>query len=262
MTSRLLTLLASLLFLGCASTRFVAPPSAQIVVLPAIDRVPVRDATIWLGAGEAVSERKAATLRTLSGILADALAAGGARVCESEVAVPETGAPDPVMLAALGLAEGADVVVLPEFVAYGQVRRSWVWLLAGQGLLAGVGHGAAAAEVTGRSATGWWVGLGEFAVETITWVGGALVASRVIDPVIVRVWVVDCRSGVLLKRVTLEGTRPLSHWLKRTGEPPRAVRLRAVADRLFAHAAPRLLRKIGNARPDLTTRGNPNGHAH
>jgi len=257
-----LVLLALHLLLGCASTRFVEPPSAQVVVLPAIDRVPVRDATIWLGAGEGVSERKAATLRSLGADLADALAAGGARVCESEVAVPEAGAPGPAMLAALGLAEGADIVVLPEFVAYGQVRSSWVWLLAGQGLLAGIGHGAAAAEVTGRSAAGWWVGLGEFAVETITWVGGALVASRVIDPVIVRVWLVDCRSGVLLKRVTLEGTRPVSHWLKRTGEPPRAVRLRAVADRLFARAAPRLLRRISKAGLDLAMGGNPNGHAH
>jgi hypothetical protein len=64
------------------------------------------------------------------------------------------------------------------------VRRSWLWLLAAQGLVAGIGHGIVVAKATGSAVTGWWRGAGEFVLETVTWVGGAYkrrVGDRAMD---------------------------------------------------------------------------------
>jgi hypothetical protein len=211
--------------------------------LPALDRVPVTAADALLTAGPSADDatRRAMTMQVLGADLADALEASGAEVCLGSRPYQGDERPDPAHLGAIGRADGVEVVVLPELIAYGQVRRSWLWLLAGQALVAGVGHGVVAERATGSAATGWWLGAGEFVLETVTWVGGALVASRTIDPVIVRVWVVRASDGAVLGRWTREGTRPVRAWLRRSGIPPRGERLRAVTGKIFTG----LVRKLG-----------------
>ena len=229
--------LTALLLQACATARRAHPCGPVLLeVLTPADRVPVRDPQVW---GEAGSRAERAALRAE---LADALGRAGLVVCEGEA--PETpAAPEAATVAAQGLADGVDVVVDTELIAYGEVRRSWLWLLFGQGFAAGVGHGVAAAGVTGNPAAGWWIGLGEFALETVTWVGGAIFASHWIDPVIVRMRAIRTSNGAVLGRWTLEGTRPVRRWLKRD---PRArpERLRDVSDRLFEKVAPRLADKV------------------
>jgi len=230
----------ALLVVACATTGRHPGVSAhlRLGVLTPLDAVPVREGAVW-GAGGRES-----ALVLLRSQLADHLAASGLAVCEDEV--PDVARHDLPALAAWGRGEGLDAVVTTELLAYGEVRRSWLWLLAGQGFLAGVGHGVAAARLTGRTATGWWVGLGEFALETVTWVGGALFASHWIDPVVIRCRAVRVGDGVCLGTWTLEGTRPVRHWLR--GDPrPRCERLRSVADGLFARVAPKIAAKVANA---------------
>jgi len=232
---------------ACAATRpATLPANVRIEVLPALDRVPVTagDALLAVGAGADDATRQVATMQELGADLAAALGVLGGDVCLGDRTFAGDDRPDPALLAATARADGVDVVVLPELVAYGQVRRSWLWLLAVQGLAAGVGHGVVAAPATGNVTTGWWLGAGEFALETVTWVGGALVASRVIDPVIVRVWVVRASDGALLGRWTREGARPVRGWLRRRGLPPRAARLRGVAGTIFSGLAPKLAVKL------------------
>ena len=190
--------LALTLTAACATTSQPSlPGTLRVEVLSALDRVPITaaDALLPAGTGDEVEAGRLTTMRALSADLANTLAASGAEVCLGDASITDDRRPEPARLAAIGRADGVDVVVLPELIAYGQIRRSWLWLLAAQGLAAGIGHGVVVARATGNPTTGWWVGVGEFALETITWVGGALVASRVIDPVIVRVWAVDASDG-------------------------------------------------------------------
>lgn len=206
-------------------------------VLTPSDRVPVRDPGAWStgrGGGGDQRERRLSDLRAS---LADALADQGVAVCEGqwEPSLPA----DPASLRARAVADRVDAVVLPELIAYGEVRRSWLWVLLGQSVAAGVGHGVAAAKVTGKARDGWIVGGGEFLLETATWVGGALVASRTLDPVIVRLWVVPARGGAVRK--TGEGLRPPKDWLRQG--PPRPERLAAVARRLLTRLAHKLVAK-------------------
>jgi len=180
----------------------------------------------------------------LAADLASTLDNEGARVCLG-APLPDDGTrPDSGRLAAIGRADGADAVVSTELIAYGQVRRSWLWLLAAQGLVAGIGHGVVVARATGNPTTGWWVGAGEFALETVTWVGGALVASRVMDPVIVRVRAVRTSDGAEIGHWTREGTRPPSAWLRRVGLPPRNERLQGVAERVFSKLGPKIAARL------------------
>lgn len=239
--------LAVPLLQGCATTTSVpGHHTVRIAVLTPVDAVPVRDQGIWAPDG------RDAVLAAFRADLAEGLAAAGAEVCEDD-AVPAAATVEAV--AARGRAEGVDVVVTTEFLAFGQVRRSWLWLLAGQGLVAGIGHGVAAAAVTGRATTGWWIGLGEFALETVTWVGGALVASRWLDPVVFRCRAVRAADGAVLGRWTGEGARPVRQWL-RSDPRARLERLQEVAHRLFARLAPKIAAKCSAAVPPtpVTTR--------
>lgn len=232
---------------GCATTRLpTLPPSIRIEVLAAMDRVPVtaHEALLPVGAGADEQTRRLATMLAVAGDLAAAVSASGATVCEGLLPEGTGGNPDPQELARLGREDGVDVVVLPELIAYGQVRHSWLWLLAAQGLVAGIGHGVVVAKATGSAATGWWLGAGEFALETVTWVGGALVASRIIDPVIVRVWAVRTSDGSVIGRWTREGTSPVRSLLHRSGLPPRGERLRGVSAGIFTALAPKLLSRV------------------
>ena len=208
-----------------------------------MDRVLVtsKDTLLPVGPGADEQTRRLATMLAVTGDLAAAVSASGATVCEGLLPEGTGGYPDPQQLARLGREDGVDVVVLPELIAYGQVRHSWLWLLAAQGLVAGVGHGIVVAKATGSAATGWWLGAGEFALETVTWVGGALVASRIIDPVIVCVWAVRASDGSVIGRWTRDGTSPVRRWLHRSGLPPRGQRLRAVSAGILTAVAPKLL---------------------
>lgn len=227
---------------ACAATRPLHP-GMLVEVLTPVDRVPVRDTGVWSDDGTECESARERILLDLRAAVADGLAERGVQVCEDQLEAP-AGRPDAAALAARARTDGVDAVVLPELVAYGQVRRSWLWVLLGQGLAAGVGHGVAAAKVTGKPSDGWIVGGGEFLLETVTWVGGAFVASRVIDPVIIRVWVVPAGPSSVVRR-TGEGLRPLGHWLRR-GEP-RPGRVAAVARRVLSRLAGKLVARPSGA---------------
>lgn len=239
--------------LACGTAR-PAPggaPSPVAVATPR-DAIPVRDTRVWLPAG--AEDGATTTLHVLRADLADALSARGAAICETDLALGPADGLEPAAIGRQGRSEGVAAVVVAELVAYGQVRRSWLGLLVAQGFAAGVGHGVAASQLAGPTA-GWWVGLGEFALETVTWVGGAVLAAHVIDPVIIRISVVRARDGAVIGQWTVSGTRPFREWWARRGEPPRPQRLRTVAEGLFRQAAPRIVRRIAEQCPSPTRNG-------
>ena len=248
----LFALLATLSAASCSTLAVARPgPSTRIAVLTPLDGVPVRTADVlWVKVPEEdLGPARADTLLALRGDFARTLRDRGLATVEIDLPAL-TGKPvDAARLAALGRMANADVIVHTELIAYGDIRRSWLWVLAAQGLVAGIGHGIVVAAATGHASYGWWAGAGEFALETVTWVGGALVGSRGIDPVLARITLVRASDGKVLARWTREGTRPFTRWFRRKGEPPRDLRLRAVADRLFERFAPRLLRRL--ARGDV-----------
>lgn len=241
------------LMAACTTVRPLAP-GMRVEVLTPVDGVPVRDLRVWSAAESASGEARDAILLRLRGALADSLTGRGVEVCEDQLEMSGS-SPDVLALARRARADGVDAIVLPELLAYGQVRRSWLWVLLAQGLVAGVGHGVVAAEVTGKPRDGWLVGGGEFLVETVTWVGGALVASRVIDPVIVRLWVVRASDGRSVRKVG-EGLRPLRDWLHRG--TPRPARVEAVGRRVLSRLGGKLVTTPAQGRvADSTARSGP-----
>lgn len=252
-------LVAALAVTGCASASWTQDGGGRrLAVLTPLDGVQVRSRDA-LPAQPATADLTAdlpADLEAARGIallalrhdLAGALEQRGFEVVEVDRA-PLTGPrPHPPALAALG--GDADAVLFVQLLAYGDIRRSWLWVLGAQGLAAGIGHGLVVGAATGDSRLAWIAGSGEFLLETATWVGGALLGSRGIDPVLMRVWLVRTRDGAVLGRWTREGTRPFRHWFQRKGQPPRAERLRAVSERIFTKLARRVERRLmGKASP-------------
>jgi hypothetical protein len=253
-------LLAAISLAGCASLPAArSDPSLRVALLTPLDGVPVRtrDVLSTTAAGADIEVARAASLLALRADFTAELRKRGVDVLEADLPALTGKRPSTAQLAAIGRAGDADLVVFTELLAYGDIRRSWLWVLAAQGLAAGIGHGVVVAAATGSSTYGWWAGAGEFALETATWVGGALVGSRGIDPVLARVSLIRVRDGAELGRWTREATRPLKRWFRRKGEPPRDVRLRSVADRLFEKLAPRLARRLGAvaAKPSAASTG-------
>jgi hypothetical protein len=231
---------------ACASlpVESAATPRARLAVAAPRDAVPIRslDAVTPVSNANPDTARTAA-LEVLRADFSNTLRALGMEVVE--LPARPTGSPfDSAALAAQARAAGADFALDTELVAYGDIRRSWLWVLGAQSILAGVGHGLVVGEATHNSTLAWQAGGAEFLLETVTWVGGALVGGRVVDPVLLRVRLIDDRDGRTLKRWTGEGLRPWRQWLRRKGLKARDQRLRDVADRVFARLAPKLVRAI------------------
>jgi hypothetical protein len=188
-------LLATISPAGCASLPAARPdPSLRVALLTPLDGVPVRtrDVLSTTAAGADIEVARAASLLELRADFAAELRKRGVAILEADLPALTGKRPSTAQLAAIGRAGDADLVVFTELLAYGDIRRSWLWVLAAQGLAAGIGHGVVVAAATGSSTYGWWAGAGEFALETATWVGGALVGSRGIDPVLARVSLIAC----------------------------------------------------------------------
>jgi len=229
---------------GAAGQAPARGPGPTVVVLTPRDTVPVRSLDVFTASAGTLGmdDARSAALLGLRGDLAESLRNAGLSVREVDPPPWEGGRPTAEQLAAWGRAEGAEQILDTELIAYGEIRRSWLWALGAQALVAGIGHGVAAAAATGDSSLGWWVGAGEFALETTVWVGGALVGSRRIDPVLVRARWIDVRTGRLLGQWRREGTRPVGQWLRRSGEA-RSERLRAVSRKVFGKLAGRIARR-------------------
>jgi hypothetical protein len=237
---------------GCASlpSEPATAPGIRLVVAVPRDAVPIRSLdTLTAATGADPVSARGAALESLRADLSAALRARGVQVVELP-ASPAAAQPDLAALASEARAAGAEFALDTELIAYGDIRRSWLWVLGAQALLAGVGHGLVVGEATHDSTLAWQAGGAEFLLETVTWVGGALVGGRLIDPVLVRLRLIDDR-GRLVKRWTGEGLRPWRQWLRRRGLAPRDERLRSVAGRIFTRLAPKLARAIARlpARP-------------
>lgn len=235
---------------GCATLPATSvAPGTRVAVLTPLDGVPVRsrDALPAVAGSASFEDARAVALEILRHDLACALADRGLEAIETD-RLPLTGPrPLPATLAAPG--GDADAVLFVELVAYGDIRRSWLWALTAQALLAGIGHGVVVGAATGNPGLAWLAGAGEFLLETVTWVGGAYFGSRGIDPVLMRAWLVRARDGTLLGHWTREGTRPVRQWFRKKGQPPRSARLRAVSGRVFAGLAAKVARRLARGDP-------------
>ncbi len=92
---------------------------------------------------------------------------------------------------------GADLVLAVDVSGYGHVKRKWILLMAGTGLIETVAQGVAAAGVTGNPAVGAGVAAEEIAQESL-WLGGVWLWNKYLAPVTLegRMWRV--RDGKLI----------------------------------------------------------------
>jgi len=94
--------------------------------------------------------------------------------------------------------QGADMVLAVDVAGYGRVKRKWILIMAGSGLIEGVAQGVATAGVSGNPLLGAGVAAEEIASESLTWIGGGWLWNKYLAPVTLegRMWRV--RDGRLV----------------------------------------------------------------
>lgn len=97
-------------------------------------------------------------------------------------------------------AQGADLLLAIDISGYGQIKRKWILLLFGSGVIEGLTQGLAVADATGNPMLGAGVGAEEVASEGLTWIGGSWFWGKYFAPVTIegRMWRV--RDGRLIWR--------------------------------------------------------------
>ena len=94
--------------------------------------------------------------------------------------------------------QGADLLLAVDVSGYGHIKRRWIVLLVGSGVIEGITQGVAAGDATGNPAIGIGVGAEEMASEGLTWIGGSWFWGKYFAPVTLegRMWRV--RDGRLI----------------------------------------------------------------
>jgi hypothetical protein len=99
---------------------------------------------------------------------------------------------------ALGQATGATVILFTRISGYGKIKKKWLVLLVGSGLVEGVVQGGIAAYAVGNG----WVAVGvaaeEILQEALTWGGGAWLFNRIYTPVILETELFSAVDGQVI----------------------------------------------------------------
>lgn len=150
----------------------------------------------------------------------------------------------------LGRAVGAQAVLVTRLSGYGKMKKKWLALLIGSGVVEGVVQGVAVAQVVKSDWVPWVVGGQEILREVVVWGGGALLLNKIYTPVILESRLISVQNGKTLWRGTFSG---LSNKKALKGFPQedrrkKHVRLRATADkvqeRLIRSLAEKALRNM------------------
>jgi len=134
---------------------------------------------------------------------------------------------------------GADLVLAVDVSGYGRVKRRWVLLMAGTGLIEAVAQGVATAGVTGNPVIGAGVAVEEIASESLTWLGGAWLWNKYLAPVTLegRMWRV-CDGKLIWHEVQFADSSNLFGLLFGKKQPKKekalAMSLKKAEDDLFS----------------------------
>jgi len=96
---------------------------------------------------------------------------------------------------AIGEQLDAQAILVIKVAGYGKIKKEWMFLLIGSGVVEGTVQGVAAASVSGNA----WVGLGlaaeEILQEVLTWGGGVFLFNRFFTPVILEAELISTSDG-------------------------------------------------------------------
>jgi len=112
--------------------------------------------------------------------------------------VGEVSTGTPAAALALARTQGADLLLAIDVSGYGHIKRRWIVLMVGSGVIEAVTQGVAAADATGNPVLGLGVGAEEMTSEGLTWIGGSWFWAKYFAPVTLegRMWRV--RDGRLI----------------------------------------------------------------
>lgn len=96
--------------------------------------------------------------------------------------------------------QGGDLLLAVDVAGYGQIKRRWVALLFGSGVVEGITQGVLATNATGNPAIGLGVGAEEITSEGLTWIGGSWFWDRYFAPVTLEGSLYRVRDGKLVWR--------------------------------------------------------------
>jgi hypothetical protein len=237
----LVVVLCVLSLSGCATwakkgVRLEAPRKVKVFVAPVDFAVRIRklsDIETVPKGPRPPRAAEAAAISKSTAALSDAMRADFARDLERSyyfAVVPSSGE--------------ADAVLRPTVLGYGRIKRSWVFLLLGSGLVEGTAQGVIVAEASGSVPAALGVAGEEVAQETAEDVGGVFLFDKWFTPVFLKAEL-DAQSGRRVWRGWAWGDRDRkgAKALPPAERAKKEVRLRLV----FAKAERALLAKLSKA---------------
>ncbi|MDE2290488.1 MAG: hypothetical protein KGL53_00285 [Elusimicrobia bacterium] len=198
---RPLLLLAAVFAAGCASWQrhgvSLLPPAKLRVAVP-VPRFAVRIRRLR----DVMSVPKGAEAGTPQEIArsTEALAAAMQRSFEVRLSSSYFFTPVPTSAA-------HDATLEVTVLGYGRIKRSWVWLLLGSGVVEATSQSVIVIEATGSAPAAMAVGAEEAAQELAEDVGGVFLFDRYFTPVVLKAELVSAKDGKVLWRRWALGTR-------------------------------------------------------
>lgn len=89
-------------------------------------------------------------------------------------------------------------VLQVKLAGYGKLKKQWVTLLIGSGVVEGLVQGVAAAKLLNNTTAGLAVGLEEISQEVLTWGGGSYLFDSYFSPVTLRADLISVKNGKLI----------------------------------------------------------------
>jgi hypothetical protein len=114
--------------------------------------------------------------------------------------------------------QGADLLLAVDVAGYGQIKRRWVGLLFGSGVIEGISQGVLATHATGNPMLGLGVGAEEITSEGLTWIGGSWFWGKYFAPVTLVGSLWRVRDGKLVWRDVVFTDNSDEVWLLLTGK--------------------------------------------
>jgi hypothetical protein len=187
---------------------------ATIAIAPATLSAPVhRPSDIGNTGGKADLDRDLAAVR--HGV--DAYARGWLRRHPGARLTGDAASPGAAALAE-ARRQGADLLLAVDVAGYGHIKRRWIGLLFGSGVIEGISQGVLATHATGSPVIGVGVGAEEMVSEGLTWIGGSWLWGKYFAPVTLEGSLWRVRDGKLVWRDIVFADNSDEVWLLLTGK--------------------------------------------
>lgn len=166
---------------------------------------------------------------------------------------------------AIGEQLDAQAILIIKVAGYGKIKKEWMFLLIGSGVVEGTVQGVVVASATSSPWAGAAVAAEEILQEVLTWGGGAFLFNKIFTPVILEAELVSTADGKTIWKDTAFAriNRKALKQLPEDDRKKKEIRLKLTAEKAVQELVKNLNKKaaknVGRNTPEDSARGVNDG---